>query len=472
MDKTQIWEAVIKRLGEKLSRMEFGTWFRRVQVREISGGAMLISCPTEMNKNWLENKYANIILTNVQKVCPEIQHVYFEVDLTLADKKNVVSEQIFEPTKAPRKMPNRPEVRLEEGIESRVVQPKFTLQNFVVGDENRFAHAATQTVADTSISSPKKYNPLFIYGGVGLGKTHLLQGLANEIIRKHPEAKVVYTTSERFINEIVAAAKNRRLDDFRKKYRRIDTLVIDDIQFFEDKEKTQEELFNTFNDLYEFNKQIVFSADRAPSQLNGISQRLGSRMEWGLIVDIQMPGYETRLAIVAEKARSMGLVLPNDVLEFIAINTRRHLREMETVLHKIDAEIEISGISPTVPSVAKIFRKTNPEEPVITDINAAKKGLVRSVDDVITAVSEYFQIPATDLMGLSRKKEIIVPRQIIWLFCKETLHMSYDAIGRYFKGKNHTTIMHGVKKVEEMSRNDTAMARHLHAIRKELGVQN
>ena len=257
MDKIQVWDAVLRRMSEKISRMEFHTWFKKVRISQISGGAVLLSCPTEMNKNWLETKYHGMILQNIKSVLPEIEKLFFDVDLSLADSPTS-NPTVFEEKKSPRKLPNRPDVKLEGGLESRIVHQKFTLENFVVGDENRLAHSACMAVAECGPKDKKKYNPLFVYGGVGLGKTHLLQGTANEILRRNNNAVLVYTTAERFVNEIVQSIRDRHGDQFRKKYRRVDVLIIDDVQFFEGKEKTQEELFNTFNDLFEFNKQIIF----------------------------------------------------------------------------------------------------------------------------------------------------------------------------------------------------------------------
>ncbi|MCF7830751.1 chromosomal replication initiator protein DnaA [Candidatus Gracilibacteria bacterium] len=469
MDKVQVWDAVLTRMSEKISRMEFHTWFKKVRISEISGGAVLLSCPTEMNKNWLETKYHGMILQNIKAILPEIDKIFFNVDLTLADSPSA-TPQAFEKAKAPRKLPNQPDVKLTGDLKSRIVHSKFTLGNFVVGEETKLAHAACMAVTESGSKEKKKYNPLFVYGGVGLGKTHLLQGTANEIIRRNPDAIVVYTTSERFINEIVDAIRNRKGDELRKKYRRVDALILDDVQFFEGKEKTQEELFNTFNDLFEFNKQIIFSADRPPSELVGISDRLRSRMGWGLSVDVQMPGYETRLAIVQEKSKELKLVLPNDVQEFIAANVRKSLRELENILNQISAEVELSEMSPTIQSVGKMFRKLNPSEELETS-DGAKAGFAKSPDEIITAVSEYFQVPATELLGNSRKQGIVFPRQIAWTLCKDILRMSHESIGKDFGGKNHTTIMHGIRKISGLKRKDSTTARHIHALRKDLGVK-
>lgn len=470
MDKTQVWDAVLSRLSEKISQMEFCTWFKKIRIEEISGAAVVLSCPTEINKNWIEKKYPGLILANIQVILPEIERIFFKVDLALADAPSSNPSLFQEKSKRPRKLPNKPEVKIAEDLHSFIIHQKFTLQNFVVGEENRLAHAACLAVAESELKGPKKYNPLFVYGGVGLGKTHLLQGTANEILRRNSGAIVVYTTAERFTNEIVKSIRERTAEKLRKKYRRVDTLVIDDVQFFEGKEKTQDELFNTFNDLYDFNKQIIFSSDRPPSELDGLSDRLRSRMGWGLSVDVQLPNYETRLAILQEKAMEMNIVLPHDVQDFIAANIRKSLRELENLLNQIVAELELSRIPPTPQSVGRILRKLNPQDDLIS-AESAQTGLAKSPDDIITIISEYFQIPATDLLGTSRKKEIVFPRQICWLLCKEILKMSFEGIGEAFGGKNHTTVMHGIKKIQDMRRKDSATARHIHALKKDLGVK-
>lgn len=474
MDKNEVWRSVLERMGSKISRMEFHTWFKKVKIAEISGAAILLACPTEMNKNWLESKYSAVILSNLKAILPEIEKLYFQVDLSLSDAE--VAEEvtdIFQPTKNPRKLPNQPNAKVDSELTTRITQKKFKLDNFIVGDGNQFAFAACEAVLQSTVDSKltPKYNPLFIYGGVGLGKTHLLQGIANDVREKNPELKVIYTTAERFMNEIINAIKSRKTDELRKKYRRVDLFVLDDVQFFEGKEKTQEELFNTFNDLFEFKKQVVFSADRPPSELAGISDRLRSRMGWGLQADVQMPNYETRIAIIREKSQERGLLLSHDVQEFIATNIRTNLREIENILNQIAAEIDINKISPTPQSVGKILRKINPEHDITVSEDGSKLSLARSTDDVITIVSDYFQVPATSLLGTSRKKEIVFPRQISWLLCKDVLKMSYEAIGADFGGKNHTTIMHGIRKIKKLLRTDSTTARHVHALKKDLGVK-
>ena len=474
MNENKVWCAVLQRMSDKISRMEFHTWFKKVKIAEISGEAVLLACPTEMNKNWLESKYLGIILSNIQSIMPEVNKLYLKVDLSLSDEP-IATEiaEIFQSSKTPRKLPNKPEAKLDNELITRLTQRKFSLKNFVVGDGNQFAFAAFEAVLQSTIAPnlPPKYNPLFIYGGVGLGKTHLLQGLANDAREKNPNLKIIYTTSERFMNEIINAIRNRKADELRKKYRRVDLFVLDDVQFFEGKEKTQEELFNTFNDLFEFKKQVVFSADRPPSELLGISDRLRSRMGWGLQVDVQMPNFETRVAIIREKSQERGLLLSLDVQEFIATNVRTNLREIENILNQISAELDINHISPTPQSVGKIIRRLNPEREITIAENGKNLSLARSTDDVITIVSDYFQIPATSLLGNSRKKEIVFPRQIAWLLCKDVLKMSYEAIGEDFGGKNHTTIMHGIKKIQKLKRTDSMTARHIHALKKDLGVK-
>ncbi len=468
MDKNQVWTATLKNLSEKVSKMEFHTWFRKIHLKEISGAAILFACPTEMNKNWMETKYQSTILINIQKVLPEVEKIFFEVDLMLSSSPEQVPEVFAK--KQPRKLPNRPEIRHSSGVDSRIIQPQFTLDNFVVGEENKFAHAVCTAVSETPINEVKKYNPLYIHGGVGLGKTHLLQATANEILRRNPDATVLYTTAERFTNDIVNGIASRKMDKVRKKYRKADVLIIDDVQFLNNKNQTQIELFNTFNDLRDLQKQMVFAADRPPVQLENMMDRLTSRLGWGLIIDVKMPGFETKNAIINEKAKEKGIILTPEVQEFIATNIRRSLRELENILNKISIEIEILGISPTIQSVGKIFREINPDED-LASASDGKQGLAKSSDDIITFVSDYFQIPATDLLGKSRKQEIVTARQISWLLCKEILKMSYESIGQAFNGKNHTTVMHGIKKIERLRRTDSSTARHIHALKKDLGVR-
>lgn len=467
----QLWQQVLVRLSEKISRMEFYTWFQKVHVRHLQGHTVVLGCPTEMNRNWLENKYYALLLKNIQAVMPEIRELQFTVDLTLADKAQNLPTVFEKPST--RKIPRQPEVRVgakEDGLQSRVIQPKFTLQNFIVGEENRLAHSACLAVAECADANRRKYNPLFVYGGVGLGKTHLLQGTANEILHRNSDSLIIYITAERFTNEIVKAIRERKAEEFRKKYRRADVFILDDVQFLEGKEQTQNELFNTFNDLFDHNRQIIFSSDRPPSELAGISDRLRSRMGWGLAVDVQMPNVETRMAIVQEKSSERGLLLAEDVQEFIAVNTRRSLRELENILNQIQAELELSGVSPTVQSTARIFRKLNPHDD-FTIGEPGRMSLAKSPDDIITLVSEYFQVPATELLGCTRKQEVVFPRQVAWLLCKEVLRMSFENIGETFGGKNHTTIMHGVKKIEQMKATDSAVARHIVALKKDLGAR-
>ncbi len=469
MDKIEIWGQVLDLLSKKIARMEFGTWFKNVELKEIAGAALLISCPSEMHKNWLENKYHSILLSTVKKTMPEIEKLFFEVDLTLAHRKNPTHAEIFKETK-PRKLPNQPTVKLNEHLESRQIQSKFSLQNFIVGEENRFAHAACNTVAENATSGISQFNPLYVYGGVGLGKTHLLQGTAAEILRRNPQAVVVYTTAERFTNEIIQAIAKKKTEELRRKYRRVDVLLIDDVQFFAGKDQTQIEVFNTFNDLRDQDKQMIFSGDCPPAQLEGMADRLTSRLGWGLIVDICMPSFETKTMIIQQKAQEQGLILPEEVVNFIAINVRKNLRELENVLNQIGLIQELSQIAPTVQTVGQIFRKLHPTDQLLSDSTHPEARLAKNADDIITLVSDYFQIPATDLLGASRKQNVVFPRQTSWLLCKDVLNMSLESIGEAFGGKNHTTIMHGIKKIKTLTREDSATARHIHALKKDLGA--
>jgi len=464
----ELWRVTLARLKEKLSRMEFYTWFPKTILSNREGGAVLVQCPTEMHRNWISQKYQTIVLSNLQSVDESVEHVYFEVNGALADKDTAYPEIFQKKNDKPKQVAGTPTIILPEGVESRVVQGRYSLQNFIVSDESQLAHSACMAVAE-GIYGEKKYNPLFIYGGVGLGKTHLLQGTANEITRRHNDAVVVYTTAERFFNELIKAIRTKRNDLFRKKYRRADILIIDDVQFFNGKEYAQDELFNTFNDLFELQKQIIFAADRPPSELTGISDRLRSRMGWGLSVDVALPAFEPRIAIVQQKAQNMSLLLPTDIEQMIAANVRSTLREVENILTQIRAEVEITKQPPTEYSVGRILRKIHPSQQIATP-DEAKRGIVRSPDEIITFVSEYLNVPATEILGTSRKREQVHARQICWLLCKDVLQMSYEAIAENFQ-KNHTTIMYGVKKLRKSLQTDGQMARMIHAIRLDLGIR-
>jgi len=366
-------------------------------------------------------------------------------------------------------MPGKEEYMINtDGVRSKTLNPKYTLESYVIGPENRLAHAACMAIAK---KPGQAYNPLFVYGGVGLGKTHLLQATGNAIIKHNPRAIVAYMTSEKFMNEIVDAIRNQKAKSFKTKYRNVDCLIIDDIQFLAHKERTQEEFFHTFNELYDANKQIILSADRPPKELRDIKDRLISRFEMGMIVDVQFPDYETRLAILHAKCREYQVLLPADVLEFMAYNVHHSIRELEGVLMQAVAQYELEQSTPTIRSVAKIMKKLNRGgEFAVLDDGREHKSLAKTADDVIDIVADYFKLTKSDITGSVRKKEVLVPRQICMYLIRKELRASFEQIGEEF-GRNHTTVMHAVDKIVKMMRKDQRLIRDVNALKQEMGLR-
>jgi chromosomal replication initiator protein len=365
-----------------------------------------------------------------------------------------------------RKLPGRQEVKLAEGIVSKILNPRYTHENFVVGSNNRLAFAACQAVA---AQPGGKYNPLFLYGGVGLGKTHLLQATGNAILKGRPTATVVYTTTEDFTNQVIEAIQHQKMDQFRRRYRLVDALIIDDVQFLANKERTQEEFFHTFNALYEEHKQVILSADRPPQELQ-LEDRLTSRFERGMIADVSPPDYETRLAILVEKAKEYEIFMDRTVLEFIAQHANKNVRELEGVLMQAVAQYELEQRAPTVKSIAEIMRKLNKDP--LADVEHV--GFVpterrqASFQDVMEALSRYYSVSVQDMIGASRIREILIPRQIAMFLCKKYLRISYVRIGELFSNRDHTTVMNSVEKIESKMQHDPQLLREVRTLEKEL----
>ncbi|MBU0727886.1 chromosomal replication initiator protein DnaA, partial [Patescibacteria group bacterium] len=356
----------------------------------------------------------------------------------------------------------------KDGIVSRIFNPSYSLENFITSPENRLAHAACQNVAKYP---GQNYNPLFIHGGVGLGKTHLLQATGSEILRNDPSRLVVYTTTEGFVNDVVNAIQAKNMNHFRNKYRKVNTLIIDDIQFIANKDRTQEEFFHTFNALYESGKQIIISSDRPPHELALLNERLVSRFQSGMIVDVKMPDYETRLAILQNKCQEAKVFINQDVLEFIAHNITSSVRALEGILKQAIAKYELEHTSPTVKSVAEMLKQTQKEVKMIGFV--AQDPVPRSavtIECLIDSVTDYYTVPKTDVIGNSRTRECMMPRQIIMYLAKTKLRMSLTKIGQLLGNRNHTTVMHSVNRITDQIKNDRQLLRDVNAITKEVGI--
>lgn len=465
-----MWLEVLKALAEKLPRSMFITWFRDTNVLAIDEGNVVIGLPIPMALDWHMEHYRNITLEELQKLNPSIQKIVYKVDGGLKDNRERAFDLLehFPEPKKGRKLPNKHEVKLPEGVISKILNPRYTLESYVVGSGNRLAHAACQAVA---AYPGGKYNPLYLYGEVGLGKTHLLQGTGNAILRQSPRAGVVYTTSEDFTNEVVEAIRTQKMEKLRSRYRSIDVLIIDDIQFLANKDRTQEEFFHTFNALYEANKQIIISGDRPPKELL-LEDRLKSRCERGMIADIDAPDYETRLAILMEKAQEFEIFMDHKLLEYIAEHARKNVRELEGILMQAVAQYELEQRMPTVSSMAEMMSKFHDTKPPVQEQPGfeapRKKG--PTFHSILEGVSVFYSIGLQELTGKSRVRQILLPRQIAMFLGKKHANMSYVGMGEICGGRDHTTVMHAVEKIEQQIQTDAQLLRQVRAIEQEIGL--
>ncbi len=474
MNHKELWTQLLESLQPRIKRAHFITWFQDTAILKFENGVITIGVPNPFAQDWILQKYADTLLELAKELDGTVSEVKIEVhsSLTATDHAHKIDvKHIGANLKKPRKLPNKNEIKLIEGISSKCLNPRYTLGNYVVGHENRLPHAAASAV---SVRPGSTYNPLFIYGGVGLGKTHLLQAIGNEILRNFPEKTVVYVTSEKFTNEIVEAIQKYDSKKFKDKYRNVDCLIIDDIQFLANKDRTQVEFFHTFNELYDMNKQIVISSDRAPKELAGLEDRLVNRFEMGMIVDVQAPDYETRVAILQQKAQEYEVLIPLEVIEFIASSCQNSVRELEGVLKQAVAQSELENSMPTVKSVSELIRKLYPRKEIHTvsssDIDEEMIRAVIGVAETIELVARYYKITPEELMGDCRKREVMLPRQVCMYLIRQELKQSFERIGEEFGGRNHTTVMHACEKMSGYLKYDQRLVKDVHALKKEMGM--
>jgi len=468
-DDLALWIEVLRILHTELQRGQFITWFRGTTILGREEGTLVVGLPLPMSLNWHMEHYRVTTLKAVQKVDSSIMHIVYKVDVGLQDNpdRTVDLLELF-PESKKRKLPGKHEVKMAEGIISKILSPRYMLENFVVGDSNRLAHAACQAV---TAQPGGKYNPLFLYGGVGLGKTHLLQATGNEILRKMPKATVVYVTSEDFTNEVVDAIRLQKMERLRQRYRSVNVLIIDDVQFLANKERTQEEFFHTFNALYEDRKQIIISADRPPQELQ-LAERLLSRFARGMIADVSQPDYETRLAILVEKAKDYEIFMDAKVLEFIAEHMQTNIRELEGILMQAVAQYELEQRMPTIKSISEIMKKLHHDPHVEEEIVGFEKPEKRAAtfQDVMEVTSCFYSVSVQEMVGTSRVREILIPRQIAMYVGKKYLRMSFVRLGELFSNRDHTTVMNAVSKIEGQLQHDPQLLREVRSIEKELGL--
>ena len=422
MSNEELWQAVLAQLQFQISPANFATWLKNTYILSKRDGQLLISVPNNFSKEWLENKYNKLIFHLIRGIDSEIRELQYTVGAPAQPKQP--------PARPAPSVSADSQLELEELKVDRStnLNSKYTFDAFVVGPFNELAHAASLAICK---SPGCVYNPFFVYGGVGLGKTHLLQAIGTQIGKDFPEKRIRYMSSERFTTGVVSAIRNHTMDNFRSLYRDLDILIIDDIQFLAGKDKTQEELFHTFNVLYERGKQIIFSSDRPPKSIPALEERLRSRFEGGMIADISNPDFESRLAILKTKIAEHGMTLPDDICDYVAAHIQRNIRELEGALNRLFASYRLNKKMPTLQEARALLHS------VIQNPNK-----VVSHKKIIQMVAEFYDLKEKELCALSRKKEVVRPRQIAMYLLREELKNSYPLIGKRFGGKDHTTAIY------------------------------
>lgn len=431
------WEKALNIIKSEITEISFNTWIKCCEPQSLSDDVLRLTVPNEFTRGILDKRYKDLVIQALKIVTSKTMDVEFRLE-------SEVEEEIEDPSEV---------IDTDDQINGSVtvsdemsttLNPKYTFNSFVIGNSNRFAHAASLAVAE---SPAKAYNPLFIYGGVGLGKTHLMHAIGHYILKENPKAQVVYVSSEKFTNELINAIKDDKNEEFRNKYRNIDVLLIDDIQFIAGKERTQEEFFHTFNALHEANKQIILSSDRPPKEIPTLEARLRSRFEWGLIADIQAPDFETRMAILKKKADSDHLNVSNDVMVYVATKIKSNIRELEGALIRILAYSSLTNREITVDLASEALK----------DIIANKGSTVVTVETIQEAVANYFNLRVDDLKSQKRARTISYPRQIAMYLSRKLTDMSLPKIGEEFGGRDHTTVIHAYEKISENYKTDEAL---------------
>lgn len=460
MNTHELWQAVLGELELTLSKANFTTWFKNTFISSCEGDRVIISVPNTFTKAWLEKKYNASILKSLQNVSnTNIRQIMYKVDVR--PQMKVMTPEAF-PVMGPTAMEAQPILReetltlakKEQSSEARL-NPKYTFETFIVGKGNELAHAASQAVAQ---NPGTKYNPLFIYGGVGLGKTHIVQAIGNEVLRKNPAAKILYVTCEKFTNEFIHAVKSGRGKDFKDTYRTVDVLLIDDIQFLTGKDGTQEEFFHTFNALHQANKQVVLTSDRPPKQIPALEHRLISRFEWGMTADISSPDFETRIAILETKCKERNYDLDSEIVRYIATVVQSNVRELEGALNKIIAYHQFKNTKPNLEGAKSLLSSFGPAH--------SKKNV--TAKQIITTVCGYFDVTPADMAGKCREKRLAFPRQIIMYLMREEMSASYPSIGHELGGRDHTTAMHANDKIGRELENSPKLRQDIDLIKQRL----
>jgi chromosomal replication initiator protein len=447
-----LWQAVLGEIELSVSRASYVTWFKNTRLLKQKDETLIIGVPNVFVKQQLEHKFNQLVADTLKKNGVEPKQIEYKIHSLSVVKKPLNDEPVI--LSATSEKMARPSTKsslthtYRQGLNER-----YTFENFVVGSGNELAYAACQAIAQ---NPGTKYNPLFLYGGVGIGKTHLIQAVGNAVVAKNPNAHIVYVSTEQFVQEFIDAVRFKKNTDFAGYYRNADVLILDDIQFISGKDKTQEEFFHTFNALYQANKQIIISSDKPPRDIATLEDRLKSRFAWGMSIDMQAPDFETRCAIIQTKATSHDVSLPQAVVEFLATHIQTNIRELEGALNQLLAFCEMRGLEPDITVATSLLGSTKTRPKHI------------SAKQIIERTARYFQVPLEDILGPKRDKDIVVPRQVAMYILRSELHLSFPKIAHELGRKDHTTAIHSVEKIEKESAFDADIRAAISEIKERL----
>jgi chromosomal replication initiator protein len=450
MDYTpeKIWEGVLAQVELEVSKPNFNTWFKNTFAISLDGTTFILGVPNEFNKEWLYTKFHKLILETLKSFDENIQNIEYVVQ-----KNKIISSQSQKSSNSHEYSIGLPLEKAQVSKDNNLNE-RYSFESFVVGSFNEFAYSASQAI----IKKLGVYNPLFIYGSTGLGKTHLIQATGNKLLELYPSINIFYTSSEKFSQDYVNALKNNRINQFKNKYRNYDVLIMDDIQFFSGKEKLQEELFHLFNILYDRGKQIIFSSDKHPNFIIGLEDRLKSRFSMGMAVDITRPDYESRAALLKSKAAERGVRVDEDVIDFLATNIEGNIRELEGIINSVTIQTDIRNRKLTLPEVKTLIK------------NNVKPKKHLAVDEIVKIVSGYYNMEPELIYDKTRKKEIVYVRQIIMYILREFFNISYPGIGKEIGGRDHTTVMHSCEKVKEEMKETPNLVQEIEQLQSILNV--
>jgi len=445
MNTKQLWESVLTDIELGVSKASFNTWFKDTHIIKEDGGVIFVGVPNEFVKSWLSEKYHKTILKSLRNIVQTVRSVEYAITKNKTGKKESEGQNIVN-IEMGNKLPlNNLYINKEDNL-----NPRYTFESFVVGPFNELAYAAAQAI----IKKPGTvYNPFFLYGKTGHGKTHLIQAVGNEIKKNRPNLKVFYLTSERFVIDYLNSVQNNKANVFKEKYRKYDVLIMDDIQFLSNKEKTQEELFHLFNTLYENNKQIVFSSDMHPNYLTNMEDRLKSRFNAGMIVDIPAPDHESRVAILKTKIAQENFYLSDETIDFLASSMDTNIRELEGALNTIICQSRIKEKEPTILEIKNLIRN-----------NIRSKKIV-PIKNIVKIITDFYNIDESTIYEKTRKKDVVKPRQIIMYILREDFSIPYPTIGQKLGGRDHTTVIHSYEKIKKDLKTDSFLSQEINQIR-------